>query len=268
MQIPARRLSESEKLIKGELRENAALIKKCDRLICVAQHSVDSFSQLNSLGKTPTIVVNNALYDSYRPLSDIERQVIRKRYYIDPATNIILFAGRIDKVKGVPALIQAFERVLQTHPDSRLLIAGDGLFNQCVNSMQSCWTKVSFTGKLDKERLYELYSIADVGVVCSLHEEFGYVAIEMMMHELPLIVTDTTGLAEIVINEETGLKVPIAKNEAGQREADIEIFSKQVNRLLSNREFARQLGVKGRERFLERYEIKLFGKKMRSIYHA
>lgn len=53
-----------------------------------------------------------------------------------------------------------------------------------------------FTGYVNQRTLSDLYSVADIGVVPSLHEEFGYVAIEMMMHRLPVIVNATTGLAE------------------------------------------------------------------------
>ena len=48
--------------------------------------------------------------------------------------------------------------------------------------------------------------MADVGIACSLHEEFGLVAIEMMMNKLPIIVSDVGGLDEIVENEFSGLK--------------------------------------------------------------
>jgi glycosyltransferase involved in cell wall biosynthesis len=262
-----RSLTVQDKFIKQDIRSNVALIKKCDQLICVAQHSVDSFTQLNCLGKTPTVVVNNALKDIYQPLSKPQKQELRKKYHIDADTNVILFAGRIDPVKGVPSLIQAFELVLQTYPDSRLLIAGDGDFGQCINVTHNCWSKVSFTGKLPKQELYELYSIADAGAVCSLHEEFGYVAIEMMMYALPLVVTDTTGLAEIVIDEETGLKVPI-NNVDGNRMVDVERLAEQINRLLDDRDWAQTLGKAGRERFLEKYKLNLFKAKILDVYNV
>ena len=59
--------------------------------------------------------------------------------------------------------------------------------NQWLKEATDCWTKIAFTGRLDKKQLYEFYSMADMGVVCSLHEEFGFVAIAMMMHALPVI---------------------------------------------------------------------------------
>ncbi|MDR2774162.1 MAG: glycosyltransferase [Tannerella sp.] len=49
--------------------------------------------------------------------------------------------------------------------------------------------------------------MADVGVVPSLFEPFGYVAVEMMMHRLPVVVTATSGMNE-VMDDTCGLKVP------------------------------------------------------------
>ena len=58
--------------------------------------------------------------------------------------------------------------------------------------------KVTFTGKVDKDELYAFYRIADVGGMPSFHEQCSYVGIEMLMHGLPVIGTDTTGLKEMV----------------------------------------------------------------------
>ena len=59
---------------------------------------------------------------------------------------------------------------------------------------------------MEKKELYEIYQMADVGVVPSLYEPFGYVAVEMMMHRLPIVVTSC--LNEVV-DDTCGLKIPI-----------------------------------------------------------
>lgn len=59
------------------------------------------------------------------------------------------------------------------------------------------------------KKLFELYSIADIGVLLSIHEEFGYTAIEMPMYKIPHIVNKTTGLAEIVEHQICGLTTMI-----------------------------------------------------------
>jgi glycosyltransferase involved in cell wall biosynthesis len=100
--------------------------------------------------------------------------------------------------------------VLKTKTDCRLIIAGSGNYDTCLQEAKDSCTKITFTGLLAKDKLYELYRIADIGVVPSLFESFGYVTVEMMMHGLPLVATSTSGLNEVV-DESCGLKVPLTE---------------------------------------------------------
>ena len=100
-----------------------------------------------------------------------------------------------------------------------------------------------------------------------IHEEFGLVAIEMMMHALPLVVTDTSGLSELVIDGVSGLKSPIRRIKR-KRSPDVKVLSEQIIKLLDSKTLALQLGRKARKRFLENYALEVFKKKMMSVYEA
>lgn len=71
------------------------------------------------------------------------------------------------------------------------------------------YMNVIWTGLINKEKLYELYTIADMGIMPSFHEQCSYVAIEMMMHGLPIIGSTSTGLYEMIENNITGLHIPV-----------------------------------------------------------
>lgn len=60
------------------------------------------------------------------------------------------------------------------------------------------WSKIYFTRIISKKILYQLYSIADVGVVPSTYDGFGFVVVEMMMHKLLVVVNNSIGVSEIV----------------------------------------------------------------------
>jgi glycosyltransferase len=266
VQKPKKELKDNlEKAVVKGLEEDVRMINKADCFVCVAQHTLDVFQKSGNIQQKKTLVINNALEDVYTPLPDKEKSGLRKKYYLEEDTKIVLFAGRLDEVKGVSGLIRAFQKILLTHPESRLLIVGEGNFNEWLKEAADCWSKISFTGRIDKKKLYELYSLADMGIVCSLHEEFGFVAIEMMMHELPLIVTKTGGLDEIVEDGISGLKVPV-KTINDKREVDVECLIEKINDLLNNSMLAKELGKNGRKRFLEQYELSVFRKKMLNLY--
>ena len=179
---------------------------------------------------------------------------------------IILFAGRIDEIKGVSSLIKAFHLVLEAYPNSRLLIAGNGDYTRAFQEAKNIYTKITFTGLLKKEELFEIYQLADAGVVPSLFEPFGYVPVEMMMHELPIIATTTSGLNEVV-DESCGLKVPLIVSPDNV-EIDTSLLAQKIVYLLQNPEEAKRLGKNGRKRYLEKYSSEVFGKNMIEFYKS
>lgn len=261
-----RELDKEEKQIRKSICEDKKMINKCDRFVCVAQHTLDSFIDSCNIDATKSFVINNALEDAYIEISDKEKQTVKKKYHISEATQIILFAGRLDEVKGISFLIKGFKKILANNPNAHLFIAGEGDFNRWLSEAKDCWTRITFTGRLNKKQLYEFYHIANIGIISSIHEEFGLVAIEMMMHQLPIIVTNTSGLSEIVEDNISGLRVPVNIVE-NKRVIDENILANKIKFLLDNLSYAHELGFNGRKRFLEKYEITTFKEKMLNLYH-
>lgn len=260
-----RKRTPEERRIVSDLKGDARMIHKCDKFVCIARHSLESFSSLCGLEKERISLINNALKDSYTPLTNAQKDAIRSKYYINPQVPIILFAGRLDEVKGVSFLIQAFRLLLKENIHARLIIMGDGDYNRWLGEAKDIWTQITFTGRVDKQTLYELYSIASMGLVTSIHEEFGFVAIEMMMHQLPLIVSDVGGLAEIIEDGMSGLKVPILHCEKGS-EVDVDSLSIKMVYLIKHKDKAEMLGKNARIRFLEKYELNVFKDAMLKVY--
>lgn len=123
-------------------------------------------------------------------------------------------------------MIRAFRKVSRQYPDSRLWIIGDGDYKDCFEEANPVFSRITFTGFLDRASLLELYRVANVGVVPSLFEPFGYVPVEMMMHGLPVVATATSGLDEVV-DDSCGLKVPLAVS-ADQVEIDADRLAEKI----------------------------------------
>ena len=255
----------TEKAAVEYLKNDLKMLTRADKIVCVAEHTIKEFQMFGALKGREITVVPNALKDSYFPLTQTEKAELRKRYHIAEPEKIILFAGRLDEIKGVKFLIEAFKNVLTDFPQSRLIIAGDGDFDNLMKEAAPCWSKISFTGKLDKSVLYQLYALADVGAVCSLHEEFGLVALEMMMFALPLIVTGTGGLDEAVEDGVSGLKVPIIIKDK-ERQVDVKALEEMIIYLLGNHDQAKILGENAQKRFREKYELSQFKEKILNLY--
>lgn len=256
-----------EKYIMAEVKKDLKIIKKVDRFICVASHTLNVLKKLSDIPNGKSVVIHNALIDTYHPVSTEERKLLRNKYHISSNSKVIVFVGRLNEIKGAPYLIRAFKKTLIDYPDSYLFFLGDGDFSELMKEVENCWSRIIFMGRLEKEKVYDFYRLADFGVVCSLHEEFGFVAIEMMMHALPVIVTKTGGLDEIVEDNISGLKVPV-RIIKGKRIVDVKSLVEKILYLHQYSEKSKKLGKNGRKRFLEKYEITLFMKKMLNQYES
>jgi glycosyltransferase len=255
-----------DKNIVKNVRNDLKTLAMSDCIVCVAKHTFDTYWGLGGLRNKHVEIINNALEDNYKHLTEKEKYSLREKYFIGKQEKVIIFAGRLDPMKGTDYLIAGFKKILEKHPDTRLFIAGDGNFGETMKNAAFCWSKISFTGKIDKKTLYELYSLADIGIICSLHETLCLVAIEMAMHALPLIITNARGLDEIVEDNVSGLKAPI-RTQKGNRIVDVKVLTEKTTYLLDNQNAARDLGDNARKRFLEKYELSLFREKMLNLYN-
>lgn len=256
-----------EKNIHQNKRGTERLLNNCERIIAVARHEWNTLQEVYQIPGSKISVISNALKDTCCISSEKEKEELRRRLYIRSGEKIILFVGRLDKMKGFPILLKAFEQPLAYDENVRLLVAGDGNFQEQFSRIDGFWAKVSFTGFLKREQLFDLYKIADIGVIPSMYEEFGFVAIEMMMHELPVIANKTTGLNEIVDHGNTGLHVRLSEDDK-QLAASADLLTDKIKRLLDNPKLRQKMGENGRQKFLERYEEQLFRKNMIEFYRS
>lgn len=246
-------------------RNDISAIKKCDRFVCIAKHALHIYLKTSDIIPEKCTVISNAIKDEYKQINLIQKQSIKRKYRIPEDTKVILYVGRLDEAKGVSSLIKAFKSLLGHRSDIHLILAGDGDLLRWLKESAYYWAKITFTGRLDKKQIYELYQMADIGVVCSIHEGFGLVAIEMMMQQLPVIVGDTGGLAEIVEDSISGIKVPV-RTVKGKRMLPHTLLADKMERLLSDEEYASVLARNGRKRFLGNYEIKQFQDNIINLY--
>ncbi len=216
--------------------------------------------QINS---NKIVKICNGLADT-TPVS--EKSVLRKKYNIPSNVPILLFVGRISNGKGLKYALQSFRFILKTHPDCRFIIAGNGDFNYHMAECEDIWMNVTWTGLIKKEKVYELYTMADIGVMPSFHEQCSYVAIEMMMHGLPIIGTSSC-LGEMIENNITGLHIPIIENNDGT-EIDSSLLAEKILYLLEHPTEARQMGDNGRRRYLEHYSSIIFRGNMLKMYES
>ena len=258
------KLNEAGVALKKAIQEEKDFYTQLDRIICLSNYMYQILHQFYGINTSKMAIVPNGLTDCASAKGD--RQKLRMKWNIPDGEKIILFAGRLSKMKGLAYLIEAFRKILLRYPQCRLVIAGGGDFEFFTKESQDVCTRVTYTGFLEKAQLYEWYCLADVGVTPSLFEPFGYVAVEMMMYGLPVVVTATSGLCETV-GDDCGIKIPITETPEGV-EVDTTLLSEKILYLLQYPDEAIKLGQNGRKRFLKEYTSEVFRLNMITLYNS
>lgn len=245
---------ENKKLIKS-IESEKTLLNICDKVIVIAKHSYNNLIHVYKIPKHKLILVPHGLRDFNSHLTKSDKKSLRQKYGFKEKELLLVFAGRLDIDKGIDIVAESFIELRKLYPQLRLIIAGDGNYNAILPKLTLGWSKVVFTGFVDKTILYELFSISNIGVLPSFHEEFGYVALEMMMMGLPLVVGKTSGLSELVVNGVSGITVTLHKEK---KEENRFVLQTAIKKLLDNPMLCKQYAKNGRLHFLQNYNFEKF----------
>lgn len=134
-----------------------------------------------------------------------ERSLFRKKYGLNEDCKIILYLGRIDRVKGPDLLINAYADIIKSVKNTKLVIAGpDGGFKVFLEKLivdLRIEDKVLFTGSLTGIDKYAAFVDADVYIMPSMHEGLSLAPLEAYACLTPIIVTDRCGTSEWMAKE-------------------------------------------------------------------
>ena len=114
---------------------------------------------------------------------------------------VVLFLGRITMQKGPEFFVRAARRILDKSQDIRFIIAGWGdLGPKVIDQVlaMGLGRKVQFTGFLRGREVDRAYDMADVYVMPSVSEPFGLTALEAIQHGVPVVLSKTSGVAEVL----------------------------------------------------------------------
>lgn len=139
----------------------------------------------------------------------------------------ILFVGRLERMKGVDTLLDAFAQWVAAHPDDRhwhLRIVGDGSQRPMLErraTQLGLQKRVTFVGRVAPECIAEEYAHAMLFCGLSRSEALGNVFLEAQAAGCAVLATRVQGILDIVRHEESGLLIapddPTAASQAIER---------------------------------------------------
>lgn len=234
---------------------NGSVLKKVDRIICLSKYTKDILCQMYHIDSSKVEFICNTLPDEYDCLT-LEQKILEKsRSGIAINKRIFIFVGRLDYNKGGLYLVRAFRKLLSIINDAHLIIVGDGCMDVLKEETEDIISHITFTGLIPKEKVYSLYRIADIGILPSLYEQCSYVIIEMMMHGLPIIATDSSGLNEMIDEGDGGVKISTKKFDNNRFVDDLKEAMNTMLTIPNSKLDA--MGKYNRESYLNKYDFNL-----------
>ena len=136
------------------------------------------------------------------------REKVRSELNINDNSIIFIFLGRLKKDKGIYELLAAFNTIVQTSPDAILLLVGADE-EKCIDKLSN-YPNLILNGNVISYGFTnapeDLLNAADVYVLPTYREGFGLSILEASSTGLPVIVSDTYGVRDSIIDNETGLR--------------------------------------------------------------
>jgi len=203
---------------------------------------IASDAKLQVLGSGSSIGVD---IDRFRPGATS----VRQQFGIPKDTHVLGYVGRFTRDKGIPELIDSFDLILQSAPQSYLLMVG--WFDEAEDALDPALRRrivthprIVCTGFVTDATPY--YRAMDLLILPTQREGFPNVVLEASATGIPVLTTLSTGACDSVVHGKTGLLVPASDPHAIYRAA---------MRLLRDPFERRRMGAAGRawvtENFLD-----------------
>lgn len=231
-------------------------------ILAVSEVTARDFHRLVSFGKLPQqqgevqAIASGVNEEFFTPVSLAEKKDARRKYAKD--SRYILFVGSAEKRKNLGMLIHAFHRLCQrSQNDYVLLLAGQSGNGsaEVAHAITACslQNRVKCLGYVAEADLPALYQAADLVVLPSLYEGFGFPALEAMAGGAVTLAANNSAMREMV-----GHAAMLCENEP-------EAWAGKMEELLGNQPLRSELISYGRRR-AQQFSWRSTAQKLLALY--
>jgi len=170
---------------------------------------------------------------------------------------VIMFVGRLKKIKGIIELLEAYEQISRKR-DADLMIVGSGPLEKRVQEMKkhierkNTRAHITCIRRVPLSKLISLMNRADVIAIPSYYEPFGLVALEAMSLKKAVLATCFGGISEVITNEVDGILVnPFSSQE----------MQSHLEELVSDAHKRNKLGKSAYQTVRKKYDVSVVAPK-------
>jgi len=197
------------------------------------------------------VIGNGVNVSLYNPEKISKNNTLRKSFLIPDDAFVICMVGRLVKEKGVVEFLESAIRLAENNENVWFVLVGERLKSDHAIGVESVvqeakkklGNRLILTGL--RQDIPSILWMVDLFCLPSWREGMPRTIIEAMMMAKPVIATDIRGSNEEVINEETGLLVPIRSPEK---------LAEAMQRCIDKPFWSKLLGIEGRKRALNLYD--------------
>ncbi len=233
------------------------ILKDASKLIALTPAEAEQYKSMGISEDKIEIMANGIDVSAFENLP--KNGEFRVKYGLKDNQKIILYLGRIYKIKGLDLLANAVANISKDISEAKLVIVGpdDGYLPalERVIKQLEIEERVLFTGPLYGRDKLEAYIDADVYVLPSVYETFPMTVLEACACGTPVVVTDRCGIADI-IDGQVGLVVPYDRNQ----------LSDAILRMLNDDKIRQQFGEKGKALVREKFDWSKIVEQLEDVY--
>lgn len=264
--------TKKEKEPKERLKIEEKIMQKVDYLITSTPWEKEQIISFNNIDPAKIKVIPCGV--DLRLFKPIPMGKAKKLLGLSAEKEFILYAGRIDAIKGIDVLIKAFayliKKYLRWRKELGLIIIG-GEVDISMREENQEWQRlkkmvenlglqeqVAFWGPQPQDLLPYFYSAAQALILPSRYESFGMVALEAMACGTTVIASDVGGLPFTIKDRENGFLIP---------EGDWVSLAEKILEVVENRDLRRRIGKNALEK-TKNFAWPIIAQKVLSLYEA
>ena len=227
------------------------------KVVAVSADMAHKLQKYEKISQKKITVIPNGIYGQPFTIS-IDTENKRQELGIDAGSRIIGVCARLCFEKGITYLLKAMPIILNSYPDSILLIAGNGPLEEQLKAETNKLNidkHVKFLGL--RKDIPELLKIFDVYVLSSISEGLPMGLLEAMAAGCPVIATSVGDIPEVIKTNETGILI--------KPESHDDIANAVVN-LFGNSSLRNKIIINAQKVFNEQFEAAIMTKQYEKLY--
>ncbi|WP_426092194.1 glycosyltransferase family 4 protein [Flavobacterium sp. DSR3-2] len=209
----------------------------CDVFVCPSELAKKDLALFHGIHKGS--VVLNPMVDRFENNKALPKNII-----------ILSYLGRLDPSKGVIDLIEAYKEYKERVVNSKIIlrIAGTGSQGVKINELVRNILGIEYKGALEYSSIDDYLNESHFTVIPSKFDNLPTVGLESMMNQTPLLISNTTGLADYLIDGKECFKF----------DSNIASMVLLFGRVESNFDAQEQMSREARATFLDKFSINMY----------